>query len=326
MERRAFLGVLAGLLAAPLEAEAQQAGKMYRIGFLGLGAPYWKDSTLVAAFRQALGEEGWVEGRNITIEYRWANDDARRLPALAQDLVRLPVDVIFAAGSNITAMAASNATSTTPIVMEGVSNPVSAGLIVSFAHPGRNVTGLANLNIELGPKLLELLLEIHRRMSTVTVLQHAGHPASQESAKAVALAARARRLTLRTIAYESFGDIEGGLRTIEAASGVVILGGPLAFTYARSLAEATVRLALPAMSPHREFPEAGGLMSYGQNKADEFRRAALYISKILKGARPGDLPVEEADRFELVMNLKTAKALGLTIPPSLLQRADEVIQ
>jgi putative ABC transport system substrate-binding protein len=163
-------------------------------------------------------------------------------------------------------------------------------------------------------------------MSTVTVLQHAGHPASEDSAKAVAVAARTRRLPLRTIAYESFGDIERGLRTIEAGSGVVILGGPLAFTYARGLAEATVRLALPAVSPHRDFPEAGGLISYGQNKADEFRRAAVYVSKILKGARPGDLPVEEADRFELVINLKTAKALGLTIPPSLLARADQVIE
>jgi putative ABC transport system substrate-binding protein len=325
IRRRAFVSGALGLLAAPRGVEAQQAGKVYRIGFLGFGAPEWKDSALVAAFRQTLDKEGWIEGQNIVIEYRWAHDDARRLPALALDLVRLPVDVIFAAGSNITAMTARDATLTTPIVMEGVSNPVGAGLIGSFAQPGGNITGLASLNIDLGPKLLEFLVQIHPTMRAVTVLQHATHPASEASVKAVALAAGSR-LKVRTMPYESFGDIEKGLMTVAPTSGVVILGGPLAQTYARRLAAATVRSRLPAVSPHRDFPEGGGLISYGQNKTDEFRRAAIYVSKILKGATPADLPVEQGDRFELVINAKTAKALGLTIPPSLLLRADQVIE
>jgi putative ABC transport system substrate-binding protein len=326
IHRRRFVAGAVAVLMMPVPVSAQQPGKVYRVGFLGFGAPEWNDSALVAAFRQALGKEGWIEGQNIVIEYRWANDDARRLPMLALELVRVPVDVIFAAGSNITASAARDATSTTPIVMEGVSNPVNAGLIASFGHPGGNITGLANLNIELGPKLLEILVQIQPMMRAVAVLKHAGHPATRASAKAVELAANPRRLTVRTIEYENFGDIENRLTALEPASGVVILGGPLAQTYARRLAAITRGARLPAVSPHRDFPEAGGLVSYGQNKTDEFRRAAIYVSKILKGAKPADLPVEEADRFELVINGTTAKALGLTIPPSLLLRADQVIE
>ena len=159
MKRRAFVTGLGAALAAPLAGQAQQAGKINRLGFLGLGSSHWKDSALVMAFRHALPDEGWIEGQNLLIEYRWGNDDARRLPALAVDLVRLPVDVIFAAGSNIAAAAARSATTTIPIVMEGASNPVAAGLIASFARPGGNVTGLANSNIELGPKLLEALVQ-----------------------------------------------------------------------------------------------------------------------------------------------------------------------
>jgi putative ABC transport system substrate-binding protein len=325
IDRRSFVAGVIAVLTTPLPVGAQQAGKVYRVGFLGFGSPEWKDSALVAAFRQALGKEGWIEGQNIVIEYRWANDDARRLPMLALELVHVPVDIIFAAGSNITALAARDAASATPIVMEGVSDPVSAGLIQSFRHPGGNVTGLANLNIELGPKLLEILVQIHPTMRAVTVLKHAAHPANRASAKAVELAANPRRLKVRTLEYENLGDIENGLTAIEPASGVVILGGPLAQTYARRLAMVTRGARLPAVSPHRDFPEAGGLVSYGQNKTDEFRRAAVYVSKLLKGAKPADLPVEEADRFELVINSTTAKALGLTIPPSLLLRADELI-
>jgi putative tryptophan/tyrosine transport system substrate-binding protein len=326
VKRRSFIIGLGAALATPVASQAQQAGKITRLGFLGLGSSYWKDSALVMAFRQALREEGWIEGQNLLIEYRWGDDDGRRLPALALDLAQLPVDVIFAAGSNIAAAAARSATTTTPIVMEGVSNPVAAGLIASFAHPGGNVTGLANLNIELGPKLLEVLVQSDPHLSAVTIAQHAGHPESEASAKAVAHAASVRNLTSRTLVYDALADIESGLRTVLPRSGVVILGGPLAYTYARHLAELTVNLRLPAVSPHREFPEAGGMISYGQNKFDEFRRAALYVSKLLKGADPRALPVQAADRFELVINAKTAKALGLTIPPSLLLRADLVIE
>jgi putative tryptophan/tyrosine transport system substrate-binding protein len=266
IHRRRFVAGAAAALMKPPSVGAQQIGKVYRVGFLGFAAPEWKDSALVAAFRQALGIEGWIEGQNIVIEYRWANDDARRLPMLALELVRVPVDAIFAAGSNITASAARDATSTTPIVMEGVSNPVSAGLIASFGHPGGNITGLANSNIDLGPKLLEILVQIHPMMRAVTVLKHAAHPASPAASKAVELAANARHLKVRTVEYENLGDIENGLATVEPASGVVILGGPLAQTYARRLAAITRGARLPGVSPHRDFTEAGGLVSYGQNK------------------------------------------------------------
>jgi putative ABC transport system substrate-binding protein len=234
--------------------------------------------------------------------------------------------VIFAAGSNIAALAARDATRTTPIVMEGATDPVASGLIASFAHPSGNVTGLATLNVELGPKLLELLTEIRPKISRIAILRSSAHRASDASAKATEQAALALRLTVRVLAYESFEEIRKELATSKQPTGVVILGGPLAQIYARSLADLTVKKGFPAISPHRDFPEAGGLMAYGQNKSEEFRRAAAYVAKILRGAKPEDLPVEEAVRFEFIINLKTAKALGLTIPRSLLERADEVIE
>jgi putative tryptophan/tyrosine transport system substrate-binding protein len=202
VKRRAFIIGLGAALAAPLAAGAQQAAKMYRLGFLSIGSPYWRDSTLASAFRQTLRDEGWIEGQNLVIEYRWADDDARRLPALARELINLHVDVLFAVGSNIATLAARDATSMIPIVMEGASNPVGAGLISSFAHPGGNVTGLASLNIDLGPKLLELLSQVQPKVSTIAILQHVAHPASDASAKAVARAARAMRLSVRTVAYQ----------------------------------------------------------------------------------------------------------------------------
>ena len=327
MDRRAFIGVVTGgLLAAPLATEAQQAGKVYRLGFLSIGAPYWKDSSLMEAFRQGLREAGWIEGQNLTIEYRWAHDDPPRLPGLAKELVELPVDVIFAAGSNIAASAARDATRTTPIVMEGVTDPVGSGLITSFAHPSGNVTGLATLNVELGPKLVELLTQIRPKVSHIAILRSSAHRPSDASAKAAAQAAGASGLTAWIYTYESFEDIRHELTTRKETTGAVILGGPLAQIYAARLADLTLKRRLPAITPHRDFAEAGGLMAYGQNKSEEFRRAAAYVAKILGGVKPEALPVEEAARFEFVINLKTAKALGLTIPPSLLQRADQVIE
>jgi ABC-type uncharacterized transport system substrate-binding protein len=327
MNRRCFLLTsVAGALVPPLAAQSQQAAKVYRLGFLGIGAPYWKDSPLVEAFRQGLREQGWREGQNLTIEYRWADDDPGRLPALAKELVELPVDVIFAAGSNIAASAAKDATRTTPIVMEGVTDLVQSGLIASFAHPAGNVTGLATLNVELGPKLVELLTQIRPKVSRIAVLRSSAHRASGASAKAATQAAEASGLTAWILTYESFEGIRRELSTRKETTGAVILGGPLAQIYAPRLADLTLKRRLPAISPHRDFAEAGGLMAYGQNKSEEFRLAATYVAKIHGGVKPETLPVEEASRFEFVVNLKTAKALGLTIPQSLLARADQVIE
>jgi putative tryptophan/tyrosine transport system substrate-binding protein len=327
IDRRRFLMTsFACVLASRLTADAQPTGKVYRVGWLSIGAPYWKDSPLAEAFRQSLREQGWREGQNLTIEYRWAHDDPRRLPGLAKELVELPVDVIFAAGSNIAAAAAKDATRTTPIVMEGVTDPVGSGLITSFAHPSGNVTGLATLNVELGPKLVELLTQIRPKVSRIAILRSSAHRPSDASAEAAVQAAGASGLTAWILTYESFEDIRRELATQKETTGAVVLGGPLAQIYAARLADLTLKHRLPTITPHRDFAEAGGLMAYGQNKSEEFRRAAAYVAKILRGVKPEDLPVEEAARFEFVINLKTARALGLTIPKSLLLRADQVIE
>jgi putative ABC transport system substrate-binding protein len=323
--RRFLLASLAGALGIPNAAGAQNAAKVSRLGFLAIGAPSWKDSALVEAFRQGLREEGWRERQNLTIESRWAHDDPRRLPGLATELVESSVDVIFAAGSNIAALAAKSATRTTPIVMEGVTDPVGSGLIASFAHPAGNVTGLATLNVELGPKLVGLLTEIQPKISRLAILRSVAHRPSEASAKAAKQAARTSGCTAWVITYGSFEDIAHALATRPDTAGIVILGGPLAQIYAQRLADLTLKRGWPGISPHRDFPDSGGLMAYGQNKSDEFRRAAAYVAKILKGAKPQDLPVEEAVRFEFIINRKTAKTLGFTIPPSLLARAGQLI-
>jgi putative ABC transport system substrate-binding protein len=326
MNRRAFVTGLGAVLATPLTAQTQPPKKTYRVGFLALGASYWKESALVESFREGLREQGFSDRDNIMIEYRWAYDDPARLPSLAKELADLPVDVIFAAGGNITAHAAQHATRTIPIVVEGVTDPIGSGLIKSFARPSGNITGLANLNMEVGPKLLEMLSAVRPQVTVVSVLRHSSQPGADRSSNATERAARAMQIDVRPLVYETFADIEAGVATPRQVNGVVILGGPLPYTWAKHLASLMLQARVPAISPHRDFAEAGGLMSYGQNKNDEFRRAGVYVSKILKGVKPEDLPVEEAARFELVINLKTAKALGLTIPPSLLLRADQVIE
>jgi putative ABC transport system substrate-binding protein len=326
VNRRAFVAGIGAVFAAPAKAQTQPATKTYRVGFLGLGASYWKESALVESFREGLREQGFSERDNITIEYRWAYDDPARLPSLAKELADLPVNVIFAAGGNITAHATQGATRTIPIVVEGVSDPVGSGLITSFARPSGNITGLANLNIEVGPKLLEMLSTVRPQVTVISILRHLSQPGAERSSNATEHAARAMQIDVRPLAYETFADIEAGLATTRRINGAVILGGPVPYTWAKHLASFMLQARLPAISPHRDFAEAGGLMSYGQNKNAEFRRAGVYVSKILKGVKPEDLPVEETARFELVINLKTAKALGLTIPPSVLLRADQVIE
>ncbi|HEV8439859.1 MAG TPA: ABC transporter substrate-binding protein [Methylomirabilota bacterium] len=330
MERREFIVTLAlGLFAAPLAADAQQAGKVPRIGFLALNlAP---NPHLHEAFRQGLRDLGYVERRNVVIEYRDAEGKPERLPALAAELVALKVDVIVTGGGTPTALAAKQATKTIPIVFASAPDPVTDGLVTSLARPGGNVTGLSNLNPELVGKCLEQLKQAVPGVSLVAVLWHPGaahERAGKDMLKAAEVAARA--LGVRFLFVEARGpadfDRVFSNMTRARAGALTVLSSAMFFSERRRLLDLAAKNRLPAVYPQREFVDAGGLMAYGPNLADLFRRAATYVDKILKGTKPGDLPVQQPTKFELVINLKTAKALGLTIPQPLLQRADEVIQ
>jgi putative tryptophan/tyrosine transport system substrate-binding protein len=321
MDRRTFLTMLpGGLLAAPLAAEAQPAGKVYRIGFLRAGEPprHW-----IEEFRQGLRELGYVEGQNLIIEFRIGTLD--QLPQLAEELVRLKVDVIVASASSA-GIAAKKATTTVPIVFTSLSHPVEIGLVKSLARPGGNITGLTvNVAAHAG-KRLELLRELVPTLRHVAVLTHPGHPTDPVQRKEMEEAARALGLQLNPTAVRGPEDFEAAFKAVGRADGLVHIDTPLFTTHRARLAELAAKSRLPAIWANRAVVEAGGLMSYGTYIPALFRRAATYVDKILKGARPADLPVEQPTKFELVINLKTAKALRLTIPPSLLLRADQVIE
>jgi putative tryptophan/tyrosine transport system substrate-binding protein len=329
MERRRFIEVIAGgLLVAPLSAEAQQAAKIARIGFLVLNMAAAAHPP--EAFRQGLRDLGYVEGRNVVIEYRDAEGKPERLPALAAELVALKVDVILAAGETH-ALAAKQATKTIPIVFAVAADPVASGLVTSLARPGGNVTGLSVLAPELVGKCLEQLKQAVPGVSRVAVLwQPGGHGerTDKDMRKEAEVAARALGVRLQLVEARGPADLDRAFSdmTKARAGALTVLPSAMLFTERRRLADLAARNRLPAVYPAREYVDAGGLMAYGANVADLFRRAATYVDKILKGAKPAELPVEQPTKFELVINLKTAKALGLTIPPSLLQRADEVIQ
>jgi putative ABC transport system substrate-binding protein len=327
--RREFLGTLAGgLLAAPLAAEAQQAGKIARIGYLApnrAASPHMPE-----AFRQGLRDLGYVEGRNVMIEYRSAEGKLERLPALAAELVALKVDVIVAS-STVGALAAKQATTTIPIVFIAVGEPVTSGLVTSLARPGGHVTGLSNLGPELVGKCLELLTQAVPGVSRIAVLWNPGamgERAQKDMLKEAEVAARALRVRLQVVEARGPDDIDMAFSdmTRARAGALTALTSTMFLSERRRLVDLAAKHRLPAAYPWREFVDAGGLMAYGPNLADLYRRAATYVDKILKGAKPGDLPVEQPTKFELVINLKTAKALGLTIPPSVLGRADEVIE
>ena len=322
MDRRTFLGVTLGTLAAPLAAGAQQAGRIPRIGILRPGSP---PDPLVEAFRQGLHELGYAEGRNISIEYRWAEGRDERLPSLAADLVRLQVDVIVAGAA---AMAAKQATKDIPIVMPlGFSDPVKVGLVASLGRPGGNVTGLTSLSEELPGKWMELIKETLPRVSRVAVLwDPVGDP---NQVRVSELAARSLDVRLQVLKVGRPDGIDGAFIGAKEnhAGALIVLGSPIFYAHRPRLIELAARHRLPTIYPQREFVAgSGGLMSYGADYRDQFRRAATYVDKILKGAKPADLPIEQPTKFELVINLKTAKALGLTIPPSVLGRADQVIE
>ena len=327
MKRFALLALTLGVLAAPLVADAQQTRKVYRIGFLAAGGGP-AAVPLREAFRQGLREVGWVEGQNIVIEYRFAEGRFDRLPDLAAELVRLKVDIIVT-GATPAAAAAKNATETIPIVMVSVGDPVGLGLIASLARPGGNATGLAySVGLEIFGKGLQLLKETVPKVSRVAVLWNPGNPGHALAIRDVKGAAQSLGVQLQLLEARGPNDFDGAFAAMaqERVGALLVVAESMFFLHRTRLADLAARSRLPAAYGSREIVEAGGLMSYGPSAPDLYRRAATFVDKILKGAKPADLPVEQPTKFELVINLKTAKALGLTIPQSILIRADEVIR
>jgi|RhiMetdeSRZDD1v2_1073273.scaffolds.fasta_scaffold173492_2 putative ABC transport system substrate-binding protein len=315
------------LLAAPRAAEAQPPAQLYRIGYLGPGS----GSTLPAAldaFRQQLHHLGYVEGQNVAIEYRWAADRDDQLPRLAADLVQLKVDVIVVEGHTPAIQAAKQATSTIPIVMGVSGDPVKMGLVESLARPGGNVTGLSLLTPELAPKRLELLKEAVPTLAHVAVLWNAANPVKVLDWHETQAAASALGLQLQSLEVRGPTDFAGAFdaATRDRADALVVLPDGLINSHRKQIVDFALASRLPGMYPSREFVDAGGLMSYAPSYVALFRRAAVYVARILQGVKPADLPVEQPTKFELVLNRKTAQALGITFPPTLLVLADEVLR
>jgi putative ABC transport system substrate-binding protein len=333
MDRRAFLaGAGAVLLAAPF-AEAQPAAKVARIGFLSPASPSDAGgnpsdlAVLFAAFREALRELGYAEGQNIRIESRWAEGNYDRLPGLAADLVRLKVDVIVTYGTPASE-AAKRATDTIPIVMAAIIDPVASGLVTSIARPGGNLTGQSMMSPDLVEKQLEILKEVVPKISRVALLHNPANPGNAPQVRHAQDAGRALGVRLQLLGARGPSEIDSAFAamTNERAGAVIVLVDAVLQNNRTRITNLAARHRLPAVYGLSEYAEAGGLLAYGPNRLDMFRRAAAYVDKILKGAKPGDLPIEQPNKFALVINLKTAKALGLTVPPSLLLRADQIIQ
>jgi len=305
---------------------AQQPAKVPRIGYLSALSPA-AVSDRMAAFRRGLRELGCIEGKNIVIEYRWAEGKTERLPGLAAELVRLKVDIIVSAGPTVTRVA-KEATVTIPIVMGFDDDPVGSGFVTSLARPGGNITGLSALSPELSGKQLELLKEIIPKLSRVAVIGSSTHPGTVQSIKEMEFAAAAFKVQLQNIDVLDPKDLETafGAASKGRADAVLVLTSVVTNSHRKQIVELAVKNRLPAIYSTAEWVEAGGLMTYGASFTDLFRRAATYVDKILKGAKPGDLPVEQAKKFEFVVNLKAAKQIGLTIPPNVLARADRVIR
>jgi putative ABC transport system substrate-binding protein len=326
MRRRQFITLLGGAAAAwPLPAQAQQAAVPV-IGYLDLGSPETRPS-LVAAFRKGLSETGYVEGRNLAIEYRFAHNQFDRLADLAGDLVRRRVAVIVARPGPA-ALAAKAATSTISIVFEIGSDPVQVGLVANLDRPGGNITGAASLNVELGPKRLELLHELVPAATIIGMLLDPVNPGIEEQSRDMQSAARALGVELHILSTSTEREIMMAFATLaELRAGALVIGGG-AFLLSRIelLTALTLRRGVPSISQDRDLTAAGGLMSYGGSLAESYHLAGVYTGRILKGEKPADLPVQQSTKTELIINLKTAKALGLTVPPNLLARADEVIE
>jgi putative ABC transport system substrate-binding protein len=326
IERREFITLLGGAAAWPLAARAQQAA-MPVVGLLGATTADGYAAQVVA-FRQGLQEAGYREGQNVTIEYRWAENQYERLPELAADLVRRQVAVIATIGGNPASLAAKVASATIPIVFHGSIEPVSAGLVASLNRPGGNVTGVVTLAVELGPKRLELLHDVLPAATEMAVLLNPSAPATAGLLQELQAAARTLGLRLHALEASSDRDIDAAFAALAQSRASALMIGTDGFFVSRSeqLATLALRHAVPAIFQYRAFAAAGGLMSYGGSVTDSYRLVGVYAGRILKGEKPSDLPVQQATKVELILNLKTARALGVTMPDPLLARADEVIE
>jgi putative tryptophan/tyrosine transport system substrate-binding protein len=326
MRRRAFIAALGGAAARPLVACGQQVHKVYQIGVLLPGTPA-TFARRTNAFLEGMRAFGYVEGQTINIEWRWGQDKVEGLPELAADLVNRKPDVLVTAGTSA-ANALKNATGTIPIVMAIIGDPVAVGLADSLAVPGGNTTGLSIIAPELSGKRLELLKEIAPQVSSVGVLLNTTNPQSRLELKEMETAANALGLNAQPIEFSPERTLEQCFATTSniTPQSLIVLTDPILFSQRRKIVELAMRGRLPGMYNFREFVAVGGLMSYGPSDTDLYRRAASYVDKILKGAKPTELPIEQPTKFDLAINLKTAKTLGITVPPTLLARADEVIE
>src|SRR6266705_1453463 len=324
MKRREFIGLVGGAVAWPIGAGAKQVGKIYRIGILE-PIPAARNAANLDALRKGLRELGYVEGRNLVIEYRSADGRAERFPDLASELVRLKVDLIVTRGTPA-AIAAKNATETIPVVMATMGGP--GAIVATFAHPGGNITGVTTFSTELTAKRIEIIKELVPSLSRVALLHNMGNPAVPPEWEETKTAARSLGLQAELFDVRSQGDLGRAfeLAVRQHVDALVIGADGLTQLHKQTIVDLVARNRLPAAYPAREFVEAGGLIAYAVNYPDLYYRFASFVDKIFKGAKPGELPVEQPTKFELVINLRTAKALGLTIPQSLLLRADEVLQ
>jgi putative ABC transport system substrate-binding protein len=326
--RKLLLALGAGAFAAPLASLAQQQGKAWRVGFLSARRrPASLDTDYYGAFPRGMRDLGYVEGKNLAIEWRFADGEYERLPGMAADLVQLKVDVIMALGAPAI-VAAQKATTTIPIVVVTGVDPVDAGFVKSLARPGGNITGLSNLAGDISAKHLEMLLATMPTLARVAVLMNPANSSHAAFLKNVQYAAQKAGITILPVEAQTLQEIERAFSTMarEHVGAVIVALDPFFIQQGPQIAVQAGKHRLPSIFANREYAEAGGLMSYGQNQLDIYRRAATYVDKILKGAKAADLPIEQPTKFEFVINLKTAKALGITIPQSLLLRADEVIQ
>lgn len=323
--RKLVMALGASALTAPFTSFAQQQGKVYRVGFLWESPAVFPDA--IEAFRQGLRDLGYVEGRNIAIEYRWAEGKPERMRELAEELVRLKVDVIMAPSSVYTG-AAKRATSTIPIIFMSHADPLGSGHITSLARPGGNVTGLSIMMTETNVKGLEMFKEAIPGLSRIAVIWDPATPSHGPGLKAIETAGPSLGFRIQSVAVRSATEYESAFSAMvrERANGVLVLSTPLFIAGAKRLAELALTHKLPSMFGPRHHVEAGGLMSYSPDRADLWHRGAIYVDKILKGAKPADLPVQQPTKFELVINMKTAKVLGIKIPQSILMRADKLIE
>ena len=325
IRRREFITLVGGAAAWPVGARGQQAGKLPTIGYFGASAAAAERSR-TDAFVQRLRELGWIEGSTVVTEYRWGESRTERFPEIATDLVRLPVDIILAT-STAAALACKQATAVIPVVFPLTGDPLGTGLVASLARPGGNITGLSNQAADLAGKRLEILREVAPGLRRLAVLANAEYPGRTSEIDDIQAAARTLGVDVVAFEIRRSEDIASVFDTFkERPEALYVVGDTLMNSNRVRISTLAMSTRLPTIYVSREYVEAGGLMSYGANIAHQFRRAAEYVDKILRGAKPGDLPVEQPTKFDLVINLTTAKGLGITVPPSLLNRADEVIE